>query len=79
MSEKVTNRRAVLQSALGLAAVVALLQKAEVAHGVLGTVVAEPVLRVRARHGEHDVLNVPTERLRAAWRSALPLATEVSS
>jgi phosphoribosylformylglycinamidine synthase len=62
-----------------LPAVVALLQKAEVAHGVLGTVVPEPVLRIRARHGEHDVLNIATANLRAAWRSALPLATEVSS
>jgi phosphoribosylformylglycinamidine synthase len=62
-----------------LPALVALLQKAAVPHGVLGVVTEAPALRIRARHGEHDVVASSTATLRSAWRGALPLATEVEA
>ncbi|MFM8979052.1 MAG: phosphoribosylformylglycinamidine synthase subunit PurL [Planctomycetia bacterium] len=59
-----------------LPAVARLLDGAGAVHAVLGTVTEEPLLRVRGRHGEHDVLATPTDELRRAWRSALPVPTE---
>ncbi len=61
------------------AALGVLLLKARVPHAVIGTVTAEPRLRIRGRLGEHDVLSSSTADLRQAWRSALPLPTEVPS
>jgi hypothetical protein len=46
---------------------------------VLGVVTEAAALRIRARHGEHDVVASATATLRSAWRGALPLTTEVGA
>jgi phosphoribosylformylglycinamidine synthase len=55
------------------------LKGAKVPHALIGAVSEAPALRVRGRLGEHDVLASSTSDLRAAWRGALPVPTEVQS
>lgn len=55
-----------------------LLRDARAPHAVLGTVTQEPVLRVRSSRGRRDAIHSPTEVLRKAWRSALPVPTETA-
>jgi phosphoribosylformylglycinamidine synthase len=62
-----------------LDALEAILRGAKVPHALVGAVTEAPVLRVRGRLGEHDVLASPTAELRQAWRGALPVPTEVQS